>query len=94
MEAGCETRRAALLQAPTRGCASLCWIPESFVGSVGCPVTTYPGLLSMVASGALNPQGLVEANVHVDDVNGVLTSMSDFGTLGFTVISSWEPTVV
>ncbi|MGE5362042.1 MAG: hypothetical protein ACM3NQ_23750 [Bacteroidales bacterium] len=53
-------------------------------------MTTYPGLLSM----ELNPQGLVEANVHVDDVNGVLTSMSDFGTLGFTVISSWEPTVV
>jgi propanol-preferring alcohol dehydrogenase len=66
----------------------------SFVGSVGCPVTTYPGLLSMVASGALNPQGLVDMNVSVDEVNGVLANMSNFGTSGFAVITSWEPTVV
>ncbi|MGE5359504.1 MAG: alcohol dehydrogenase catalytic domain-containing protein [Bacteroidales bacterium] len=66
----------------------------SFLGSIGCPVTTYPGLLSMVASGALNPQGLVDTKVNVDGVNGVLTNMSDFGTTGFAVITSWAPASV
>ncbi len=63
----------------------------SFVGSSGCPVTTYPGLLSMVASGALNPQRLVDVNVNVAQANDVLARMSDFGTTGFAVITSWEP---
>jgi alcohol dehydrogenase, propanol-preferring len=61
----------------------------SFHASLGCPTTSYPGLLSMVASGALKPERLVESTVDVGDVNGVLTRMSDFRTTGFNVITSW-----
>jgi D-arabinose 1-dehydrogenase-like Zn-dependent alcohol dehydrogenase len=61
----------------------------SFHASLGCPTTSYPGLLSMVASGALQPERLVESTVDVGDVNGVLTRMSDFRTSGFNVITSW-----
>ncbi len=45
----------------------------------------------MVASGALNPQRLVDANVNVAEVNDVLARMTDFATTGFAVITSWEP---
>jgi alcohol dehydrogenase, propanol-preferring len=61
----------------------------SFLGSMGCPTTSYPGLLSMVASGALKPERLVESSVDVGDVNGILNRMSDFQTTGFNVITSW-----
>jgi D-arabinose 1-dehydrogenase-like Zn-dependent alcohol dehydrogenase len=61
----------------------------SFHASLGCPTTSYPGLLSMVASGALQPERLVESTVDVGGVNGVLTRMSDFRTSGFNVITSW-----
>ena len=61
----------------------------SFHASMGCPTTSYPGLLSMVASGALAPERLVERSVDVGDVNDVLQRMTTYQTIGFNVITSW-----
>jgi propanol-preferring alcohol dehydrogenase len=61
----------------------------SFHASMGCPTTSYPGLLSMVASGALSPERLVERQVDVGDVNDVLERMTSYQTSGFNVITSW-----
>jgi propanol-preferring alcohol dehydrogenase len=62
----------------------------SFHASLGCPTTSYPGLLSMVASGALQPDRLVERTVDVGDVSAVLERMSSYQTTGFNVITSWS----
>jgi D-arabinose 1-dehydrogenase-like Zn-dependent alcohol dehydrogenase len=61
-----------------------------FIGSIGCPTTSYPGLLSMVASGKLNPTRLVSGRINVGDVSDVLTRMSGFDTIGFNVITNWQ----
>jgi propanol-preferring alcohol dehydrogenase len=61
-----------------------------FIGSVGCPTTSFPGLLSMVASRRLNPTRLVSGTVSVHHVNDVLARMSAFDTVGFNVITSWR----
>jgi D-arabinose 1-dehydrogenase-like Zn-dependent alcohol dehydrogenase len=61
-----------------------------FIGSVGCPTTSFPGLLSMVASQRLNPTRLVSGTVSVHHVNDVLARMSAFDTVGFNVITSWH----
>ena len=60
-----------------------------FMGSLGCATTSYPGLLSMVASGKLAPKRLVGDKVPASQVNDVLNSMTNFGTSGFSVITSW-----
>jgi propanol-preferring alcohol dehydrogenase len=62
----------------------------SFHASMGCPTTSYPGLLSMVASGALSPERLVERSVDVGEVNDVLERMTSYQTNGFNVITSWS----
>ena len=66
----------------------------SFIGSLGCPVTSYPGLLSMVASGALAPEKLVGATVDIGKVNDVLSRMTTYDTTGFNVITSWAGAAV
>ncbi len=73
-------------------------IPMDFVvvkeiriaGSLGCPMTSFAGMLAMVASGKLKPTRLVEAAVGVSDVNRVLTAMTGFQTRGFHVINNWQ----
>jgi len=60
-----------------------------FTGSIGCPVTSYPGLLSLVVSGKLDPTRLVERSINVAEISGVLRKMSEYDTQGFTVITSW-----
>lgn len=60
-----------------------------FLGSIGCPTSSYPGLLSMVSSGKLQPSRLMTDSVSVAGVNDVLARMSDFRTLGFNIITSW-----
>ncbi|MGI8912703.1 MAG: alcohol dehydrogenase catalytic domain-containing protein [Chloroflexota bacterium] len=60
-----------------------------FIGSWGCPVTSYPRLLSMVATGKLNPRRLVDRTVPVEEVSAVLETMTDYRTRGFNVINAW-----
>jgi alcohol dehydrogenase, propanol-preferring len=59
------------------------------IGSWGCPVTSYPRLLSMVSTGTLNPRRLVDRLVPVEEASGVLEAMTDYGTRGFNVINAW-----
>ena len=61
----------------------------SFIPSLGCPTTSYRGLLALVASGKLNPKRLVTRCLPVEDAGQVLDSMSNYGTVGFNVISQW-----
>jgi len=60
------------------------------LGSLGCPMTSYAGLLAMVASGKLKPTRLVEAAIGVSGVNQVLTAMTSFETRGFHVLNTWQ----
>jgi propanol-preferring alcohol dehydrogenase len=61
----------------------------TFLGSLGCPTTSYPGLLSLVAAGQLDPTRLVERTIGVEQVTEVLQAMTDGITRGFTVITAW-----
>jgi len=61
----------------------------TFIGSWGCPATSYPGMLSLVASGKLNPTRLVHRHVAVEEASAVLQSMGQYDTQGFNVINKW-----
>jgi len=61
----------------------------SFIPSFGCPVTSYPGLLSLVSAGKLDPRRLVTRTVRIEDATSVLQAITEFGTTGFTVITQW-----
>jgi propanol-preferring alcohol dehydrogenase len=61
----------------------------SFIPSVGCPTTSYRGLLALIANGKLNPKRLVTRCVPVEQVGQVLESMTNYATVGFNVISQW-----
>jgi hypothetical protein len=59
------------------------------VGSLGCPIASYSGMLSMVAAGKLQPRRLVEKVVSVHEAGALLENMTNYNTLGFTVINNW-----
>lgn len=59
------------------------------IGSLGCPIASYAGMLSMVAAGILQPARLVETVVSVGDAGKLLNDMTDYNTLGFGVINDW-----
>lgn len=60
-----------------------------FITSYGCPVTSYPSLLALVATGRFNPKRLVSRTVPLEATNDVLRAMSDYATIGLNVITSW-----
>jgi propanol-preferring alcohol dehydrogenase len=47
-------------------------------GSLGCPTTSFPDLLSVVATGKLAPKRLIGATVPVAKVSDVLNSMTSY----------------
>jgi D-arabinose 1-dehydrogenase-like Zn-dependent alcohol dehydrogenase len=61
------------------------------MGSFGCPISSYAGMLSMVAAGRLRPAQLVERVVSVDHAGDVLAEMGTYNSLGFSVINEWAP---
>src|SRR5262249_24399396 len=63
------------------------------IGSFGCPMTSYAGMFSMVAAGKLQPIRLVETIGSVADASRLLNAMTDYNTLGFSVINEWSPVV-
>jgi propanol-preferring alcohol dehydrogenase len=59
------------------------------VGSLGCPIASYTGMLSMVAAGKLQPRRLVETVVSVREAGALLDRMTNYSTVGFSVINNW-----
>jgi propanol-preferring alcohol dehydrogenase len=60
-----------------------------FITSLGCPVTSYPGLLALVATGRFAPKRLVSRTLPLDAVNETLEAMTSFGTVGLAVVTEW-----
>lgn len=59
------------------------------IGSLGCPTSSYKGLLDLVATKRLNPQRLVSRTIALEEVGDTLAAMSEFNTVGFTVITQF-----
>jgi D-arabinose 1-dehydrogenase-like Zn-dependent alcohol dehydrogenase len=58
----------------------------SIVGSYGMQARCYPEMLTMMAAGVINPGKLVKEEVNMDEVSSVLERMSDYNTLGYSVL--------
>jgi len=61
----------------------------TFVGSFGMQPAHYDEMLRMVTAGRLHPEKLVEQRVPVEKAGDVLQAMSDFATLGVSVINRY-----
>jgi D-arabinose 1-dehydrogenase-like Zn-dependent alcohol dehydrogenase len=59
------------------------------VGTIGMQPQRYPVMLRMVESGKLTPGKLVSRTVPIEQAGEVLASMSQYGTLGATVVNQW-----
>ena len=59
----------------------------TIVGSMGMQARCYPDMLRMVESGKLSPASLVVEEVGLDGVNGVFEAMTEFKTLGYSVLT-------
>ena len=57
------------------------------IGSFGMQARCYPEMLRMVESNKLSPGKLVKKTVTLDESNDELTSMSQFDTVGMSVIT-------
>lgn len=60
-----------------------------FIGSLGMPAHQYPAMLQMVASGKLNPAQLVTKRIAIEDAGKEIEAMTDYRTLGATVVNRW-----
>jgi alcohol dehydrogenase len=60
-----------------------------YIGSLGMPPTRYDEIFRMVATGKLDPSGVVSETIDLDGVNEKLDAMTDFGTVGIPVIDSF-----
>ncbi|KAB1187767.1 MULTISPECIES: zinc-dependent alcohol dehydrogenase family protein [Haloferax] len=59
----------------------------SFLGARGMPPTNATDLLSVLASGAVDPGTLVTKTVSLDEVPARLAAMTDYGTVGVEVMT-------
>jgi propanol-preferring alcohol dehydrogenase len=59
------------------------------VGSVGNPQSDYPSLLTLVERGVLRPSSIVGNTIALEQVSGEIEAMTGFGTVGFSVITSF-----
>jgi threonine dehydrogenase-like Zn-dependent dehydrogenase len=55
-------------------------------GSMGMQARCYPEMLRMIESGRIRPQSLVTEEVKLEETARVLESMSDYDTIGYSVI--------
>ncbi len=58
----------------------------TIVGSYGMQARCYPEMLRMIAAGVIKPSALVVETVSMEQVADVLQAMSDYGTLGYSVL--------
>ena len=62
----------------------------TFRGSIGMPRAEYPLFLSHIADNKnIDPKKLITRRVPIEEAQGVLSDMTDFGTLGMVVIDRW-----
>lgn len=59
----------------------------TIVGSAGLPARCYPEMLRMIEAGRLTPAALVSREVSLEQVSGVLESMSNYDTIGYSVLT-------
>lgn len=59
----------------------------TIVGSMGMQARCYPEMLRMVEAGVINPSSLVTQEVTMEQIGDVLEEMSQFNTLGYSVIN-------
>ena len=62
----------------------------SVSGVKGMPTPNFPALLAMVEQGKVRPDQLVTKQVRLDEVTQEFEDMSNFATLGFSVITDFE----
>lgn len=55
-------------------------------GSMGMQARCYPEMLRMIEAGAIKPQSLVSEQVPLEEASRVLEAMSDYDTIGYSVI--------
>ena len=55
-------------------------------GSMGMQARCYPEMLRMIETGKIRPQDLVTEEVPMEEASRVLKAMSDYDTLGYSVI--------
>lgn len=56
------------------------------IGSYGMPPTDYDAMMRMVTAGRLDPARLVRNTIALEDAGAVLAAMSQYDTMGITVI--------
>ena len=56
------------------------------LGSHGMPAVDYPAMLGLVASGVLDPEGLVTRRIGLADAGAALAAMDGPAQTGLTVI--------
>jgi len=59
------------------------------IGTVGMQPHRYPAMLSMVEAGKLQPGKLIGRTVPIEQAGEVLASMTQYATLGATVVNQW-----
>jgi D-arabinose 1-dehydrogenase-like Zn-dependent alcohol dehydrogenase len=59
------------------------------IGTVGMQPHRYPSMLSMVESGTLQPGKLIGRTVPIEQAGEVLASMTQYATIGATVVNQW-----
>jgi D-arabinose 1-dehydrogenase-like Zn-dependent alcohol dehydrogenase len=60
----------------------------TIVGSYGMQARCYPEMLRMIEAGVISPAALVTQTVSLDQVSDVLQAMSEYNTLGYSVIEN------
>ena len=61
----------------------------TIVGTIGMQPPRYPLMLRMVETGQLAPGKLVRRTIAVEQASDVLAAMTQYNTLGVTVINQW-----
>lgn len=59
------------------------------VGSLGMQISRLPSMLDMVERDILKPGKLVTNTVSIEEAGNVLKSMSEYNTVGVTVVDRW-----
>lgn len=60
-----------------------------FIGSSNMPVSRFPAMLSMIESGALQPEKMITKKVRLEEAADILEEMGEFNAPGISVVNQW-----